>query len=95
MSPGMVPSSFSGVGIKGMALLFAIMLTEDLGEATRDSGVGDMNADALAMRAMKEEATFMVLRLPVLVSRTVVRGAKGRKQQEERRARGAGASRQN
>lgn len=64
MSPGMLPSNFSGCGINGMDLLFAIMLTDPLEEATvRERGMGAMNAEALAISAVKEATVaFMVLR---------------------------------
>lgn len=61
MSPGMLPSNFSGCGINGIALLFAIMLTEDGAATVREMGMGFMKAEALATSAAKEAtAAFMV-----------------------------------
>lgn len=62
MSPGMVPSNFSGCGIKGIALLLAML--RELGEVctARFMGMGVTKADALPMRAAKEaKVVFMVL----------------------------------
>lgn len=64
MSPAMLPSSFSGCGMKGIALLFAIMLILLLpaGDVER-SGVGAINAETLATSAAKEATVaFMLLR---------------------------------
>ena len=65
MSPGIVPSSFSGWGMKGIALLLAIMHTDDLEGVLVHLviGVGLRNADTL--EAITEEAiavvSFMVI----------------------------------
>lgn len=65
-SPGIVPSSFSGWGMKGIDLLLAIMHTDDLEGVLvyLVIGVGFKNADALAARVATEKAIviFMVLR---------------------------------
>lgn len=70
ISPTMLPSNPSGCGIKGIALLFAIMLTDDLEGATvRERGIGAIKAEALARSAVNEAtAAFMVSRTGVFVS---------------------------
>ena len=62
MSPGMLPSKFSGCGMKGMALLLA-MLSELAGDrAARCAGRGAMKADAPVRSAANEaKAVFMLL----------------------------------
>lgn len=63
MSPGMLPSKFSGCGMKGIALLLA-MLSELAGDraAARCAGRGAMKADAPVRSAANEaKAVFMVL----------------------------------
>lgn len=63
ISPTMVPSKPSGCGIKGMALLFAIMHTDDLeGAGARARGIGAIKAEALARSAVNEATVaFMVV----------------------------------
>lgn len=62
MSPAIVPSSFSGCGMNGMALLFAIMLIPPDLDDVRASGIGDMNAEAPATSPAKAAmAPFMFL----------------------------------
>lgn len=68
MSPTMLPSNPSGCGIKGIALLFAIMLTDEEGETVRERGIGAMKAEALARSAVNEATVaFMVSRSGVFV----------------------------
>lgn len=69
ISPTMLPSKPSGCGIKGIALLFAIMHTDDLeGAAVRERGIGAIKAEALARSAVNEATVAFMMSKSVFVS---------------------------
>lgn len=62
MSPAMLPSKFSGCGIKGIDLLLAMLRELDGVRTAWCMGTGVMKAEAPPMRAAKEaKVVFMVL----------------------------------
>lgn len=79
MSPAMLPSNFSGCGMNGIALLFAIMLIPLFDATVRASGIGAMKAEALATSAANEATVAFIFTCKERCTNQVLYGGEGEK----------------